>query len=154
MTRFRFNDGGRSVAGYKGHTRDCVVRALSIAAFGAGLPDSPAVGACYQQARQLVRQYAARERPGAKGKRSSLSGGVRRATLRRIMTDLGWRWRATMAIGGGCTTHLRADELPLGVLIVACSRHATTMIDGVIYDTHDPSREGTRCVYGFWYKGD
>lgn len=22
--------------------------------------------------------------------------------------------------------------------------------DGVIRDTHDPSRDGTRCVYGYW----
>jgi len=24
------------------------------------------------------------------------------------------------------------------------------VIDGVIFDTHDPSRRGTRCVYGIW----
>ncbi len=29
-------------------------------------------------------------------------------------------------------------------------RHYTAVIDGVINDTHDPSREGTRCVYGYW----
>jgi len=32
------------------------------------------------------------------------------------------------------------------------SRHLTTVIDGVIYDTYDPSREGTRCVYGYYSK--
>ena len=24
------------------------------------------------------------------------------------------------------------------------------MIDGVIHDTYDPTRGGTRCVYGYW----
>jgi hypothetical protein len=26
------------------------------------------------------------------------------------------------------------------------------VIDGVIHDTFDPSRGGTRCVYGYWIK--
>lgn len=46
--------------------------------------------------------------------------------------------------------HLRASELPAGRLIVAVSKHLTCVIDGVIYDTHDPSRGGTRCVYGYF----
>jgi len=24
------------------------------------------------------------------------------------------------------------------------------VLDGVIHDTHDPSRGGRRCVYGYW----
>ena len=32
------------------------------------------------------------------------------------------------------------------------SRHITAVVDGVIHDTHDPSRKGTRCVYGYWYQ--
>jgi len=24
------------------------------------------------------------------------------------------------------------------------------VIDGVLHDTHDCSRDGTRCVYGYW----
>jgi hypothetical protein len=28
------------------------------------------------------------------------------------------------------------------------------VIDGVIHDTHDCSRGGTRCVYGYWRKED
>ena len=55
-----------------------------------------------------------------------------------------------MKIGSGCTVHLRADELPTGRLIVSVSRHVVAVIDGVIHDTHDPSRDGTRCVYGYW----
>lgn len=46
--------------------------------------------------------------------------------------------------------HLRDGELPMGRLIVSVSRHLVAVIDGVIYDTHNCSRNGTRCVYGFW----
>lgn len=41
-------------------------------------------------------------------------------------------------------------ELPSGRLIVAVSRHLCAVIDGVIHDTFDPSRDGTRCVYGYF----
>jgi len=57
-----------------------------------------------------------------------------------------------MAIGQGCKVHLRAEELPPGRLVVQVSKHVTAVIDGVIYDTHDCSRGGTRCVYGLWRK--
>jgi len=37
-------------------------------------------------------------------------------------------------------------------LIVKVSKHLTTVIDGVLHDTHDPSRRGSRCVYGYYLK--
>jgi hypothetical protein len=32
---------------------------------------------------------------------------------------------------------------------IYCPDHIVEQIDGVIHDTHDCSRGGTRCVYGF-----
>jgi hypothetical protein len=58
-----------------------------------------------------------------------------------------------MQIGSGCTVHLRPKELPAGRLVVSVSKHLTAVIDGVIHDTHDCSRRGTRCVYGYWQPG-
>jgi len=50
---------------------------------------------------------------------------------------------------------LRDGELPTGRLVVSLSRHYTAVLDGVIHDTHDPQRNGTRCVYGYWeFKGE
>lgn len=57
-----------------------------------------------------------------------------------------------MRIGQGCTVHMRADELPSGRLVVNLSKHSTAVIDGVCHDTYDPSRDGTRCVYGYFVK--
>jgi len=37
-------------------------------------------------------------------------------------------------------------------LVAQVSKHVTAVIDGVFYDSHNPSRGGTRCVYGFWKK--
>lgn len=69
------------------------------------------------------------------------------------MAELGFDWTPTMTIGSGCKVHLKADELPKGRLICMLSRHAVAVIDGVINDTYDPSRDGTRCVYGYWKLG-
>ncbi len=70
------------------------------------------------------------------------------------MTALGFTWTAAMKIGTGCKVHLHASELPTGRLVVVVSKHLTAMIDGIIHDTFDPSREvdgiGRRCVYGYW----
>lgn len=155
--RFVHNDGGRSAAGYKGTTGDCGVRALAVAVFGAkpawqGIEHAGAAAA-YEQARELVLRHAKRERlTKQRPTRSSVGSGIRRPTMHRIMVELGWRWRATMAIGGGCTTHLRSDELPDGRLILNLSKHYCAMIDGVVHDNHCDDRDGTRCVYSYWYQ--
>lgn len=69
-------------------------------------------------------------------------GEVYRALHETTLAERGWTWTPTMTIGHGCTVHLRSDELPGGRLIVRVSRHICAVIDGVIHDTHDPSRGG------------
>jgi hypothetical protein len=134
------DDGGRAAAGYRGTTGDCVVRAIAIAT---RLP--------YQQVYDDINAAAGGERRGTRKRGvSSARTGVYKPTTRRYIESLGWRWVPTMQIGQGCTVHLRASELPAGRLIVAVSRHLVAVIDGVIHDTHDPSRDGTRCVYGYF----
>ena len=137
------NDGGRDSAGYRGETSDCVVRAIAIAT---GLP--------YQQVYDGINALAKTERRGSRKRRiSNARTGVYKNTRNRFLEALGWRWTPTMQIGSGCTVHLRADELPAGRLVVSLSRHSVAVIDGVIHDIYDPSRDGTRCVYGYWSKG-
>jgi hypothetical protein len=69
------------------------------------------------------------------------------------MESIGWRWVPTMQIGSGCKVHLRASELPRGRLVVKVTKHCVAVIDGVIHDTHDCARDGTRCVYGYYVEG-
>jgi hypothetical protein len=79
--------------------------------------------------------------------------GVPRKVYDAYIKSLGFAWVPTMKVGGGCTHHLKKDELPNdGNLIVSVSKHMTTVINGVIHDTHDPSRGQTRCVYGYYIK--
>lgn len=137
-----FDDGGRSAAGFKGTTGDCVTRSIAIAT---GLP--------YLEVYNALNEGAQRERPRPGRRRSSARTGVARSTSRRYLEALGWVWTPTMTIGSGCRVHLRADELPKGRLVVSVSKHFVAVIDGVIRDAFDPSRDGTRCVYGYWRPG-
>lgn len=139
-----YNDGGRALAGIKGSGGDCAARALAIAV---QLP--------YLHCVDLINQFAKTERKG-KRKRGISSGrhGVYMRTFKTVMRHLGWTWVPTMQIGSGCKVHLRPEELPPGRIIVNLSRHFAAVIDGVLHDTYDCSRGGTRCVYGYWAKPD
>lgn len=141
--RLNINDGGRSEAGYKGETGDCVTRAIAIAA---ELP--------YQEVYERLAEGNATERKtGSKtsGKKTASHGiHTKRKWFDDYMTSLGFKWTPTMFVGQGCKVHLKDGELPMGRLVVSVSRHMCAVIDGVINDTFDPSREGTRCVYGYY----
>jgi hypothetical protein len=138
--KLMFNDGGRTAAGFRGRAGDCVARAIAIA-----------TGKPYREVYDALNALAATERIGKRKKRKSSSrNGVFPQTYSRYLLSLGWRWTPTMSIGSGCRVHLRASELPGGNLVVRLSRHLTAVIDGELYDTHDCSRGGTRCVYGYF----
>lgn len=76
--------------------------------------------------------------------------GAFKEVYQPILESLGFVWTPTMTIGSGCRVHLSENELPTGRLVVRVSRHLVAVIDRVIHDTHDCSRAGTRCVYGYW----
>jgi len=136
------SDGGREEAGFKGNTGDCVTRAIATA-----------TGMSYKEIYDGINEMAKGERTGKRKKgKSSARTGVYKQTIRKYMKSIGWTWVPTMQIGQGCRVHLRGDELPKGRLVVNVSKHSVAVIDGVIYDSHDCSRRGTRCVYGYYIK--
>lgn len=128
--KFQLNDGGRAAAGYKGEASDCVVRAIAIAA-----------ELDYNETYKALKQWIGR----------TPRDGVFRKAYEPLLFDMGFSWRPTMRVGSGCKVHLRDGELPSGRLICQVSKHLCAVIDGVIHDTHDPSRDGMRCVYGYYY---
>lgn len=140
--KFNYNDGGREAAGFKGTTGDCVCRAIAIAT------EKP-----YKEIYDLINEFGKMERLSkSRTSKSSARTGVYKDTIRKIMEHLGWKWIPTMKIGQGCKVHLSENELPKGRLVVSVSKHCTAVIDGVINDTYDPSRDGQRCVYGYYVK--
>jgi hypothetical protein len=148
--KYIYSDGGRSVAGYKGNTRDCVVRAIAIAT------EKP-----YKEVYDALFEIAKSDKR-AKGNQSPRNG-VGRKYYDRYLKSLGWTWVPTMTLGSGCKVHLVDDELPMGRLIIRLSGHLTTVIDGCIFDIFNPQRSGIicengiqriyhRCVYGYYVK--
>jgi hypothetical protein len=140
--KFVEDDGGRAAAGFKGKADDCVTRAIAIA-----------TGKPYRETYDALNALAKNERPSKRKRgRSSSRTGVHRNVTQEYLKSLGYEWTPTMQVGQGCKVHLRADELPTGRLIVKISKHVCAVIDGVLHDTHDCSREGKRCVYGYYSK--
>jgi hypothetical protein len=75
----------------------------------------------------------------------------KRVAKKYIEEIVGWQWIATMSIGSGCRVHVKADELPNNdTIILNLSKHFACVKNGELYDIFDCSREGTRCVYGYW----
>jgi hypothetical protein len=144
---FQYNDGGRVDTGFKGKAGDCVARAIAIAAqrsYGETYCDLAAIQVRMPKTKR-------RKKAGIKSARNGVY--IRSKLFKDYMKRLGFIWMPTMQIGSGCKTHLAVGELPpLGRLVVQVSKHMVAVIDGVIHDTYDPSRDGTRCVYGYYIK--
>ena len=141
---WNFNDGGRASAGFKGTTGDCVCRAIAIA-----------TGKEYREVYDSLNQIAKDEKKSKRRRsKSSSRTGVYRVTYDKYLKSLGWTWVPTMQVGQGVTHHLREGELPDGRIICRLSKHLCCVIDGVIQDVFDPSRNGTRAVYGYWLSPD
>lgn len=126
---FIYNDGGRSAYFKAKGVGDCVVRAIAIAK-----------GEDYKKVYDEVADFLG----------YSPRNGIEHKDTKKVMAHFGGAWHPTMTIGSGCRVHLKAKELPKGRLVCNCSGHLVAVIDGVINDTYDSSRNGTRCVYGYW----
>lgn len=127
---YAYHDGGRSKYWKCRNVGDCVVRAI-----------------CIVTAKDYKEVYDAIWKIIGESPRN----GVSRKKLQSVMKHFGGVWVPLSGIGTGCKAHLAANEIPMkGKLICNLSKHVTAVIDGVNYDTYDSSRNGTRCVYGYW----
>lgn len=150
---FLYNDGGRAAAGFEGKAGDCVTRAIAIATgkryeevYLALFDGIKAYGALHRD------RWARRIQRGNGQRGTTPRNGVARPVFHAYLLSLGWKWTPTMGIGTGCRVHLRAEELPAGRVIAKVSKHLVAVLDGVVNDTHDCTRGGTRCVYGYYAK--
>ena len=138
-----YNDGGREAAGFKGMTGDCVTRAIAIVT---GLP--------YREVYDAINEEAKNERITKRKKKiSNARTGAYKVNYAKFLATQGWTWVPCMKVGQGCKVHMRTNELPSGKVVVRLSRHLAAVIDGVLHDTYNCTRDGTRCVYGYWIKG-
>ena len=128
----KINDGGRSRYFKAESVGDCVTRAIAIAS----QKDYKEV---YDALKALM------------GKGNSPRNGVDKKTITKYMNGQGFTWVSKMKVGQGVICHLAKNEVPMkGRIICSCSHHLVAVVDGVVNDTYDSRREGTRAVYGYW----
>ena len=154
MINFIHDDGGRSDSGYKGQTGDCVTRAIAIATEQNYKTVYKALTHLSKQHKLNKNDFVAKQMRKAKSGSlwsSSVRYGGHKKVYKPYLESIGWEWIPIMKIGSGCKIHLREDELPeTGRYILKLSRHLTAYVDGILYDTYDCSRWGSRCVYGYF----
>jgi|GEM_PF-428636 len=126
--RYHYNDGGRSAAGYKGRTGDCVVRAIAIAT-------DMAYQDVYESLTELNKAYANNHNDKVakqlREKGLSPRNGVFKEVYNQYLNQIGWEY-----VSFGANRKL-PTELPPGRLICRQNRHLIAMIDHTVHDAHD-----------------
>ena len=132
--KFEYNDGGRSKYFKAENVGDCCVRAIS-----------NATGRDYKEVYDALKEL---------NKGVSCRNGTPKTVWKKYIEEiLGWKKISCSGIGVKQKTHLNENELPkTGTLIVQVSKHLTVVKNGVLIDTYDCSRKGTRMVYCYWSK--
>jgi len=125
---YQYHDGGRAAAGFTGKARDCVARAISIA-----------TGTPYKV---IYARLAAANK--AAGGLKSAREGLRPQVYEPILAELGFKRCAAPTFAG---RKARTSDMPPGIVIARQAHHLVAVIDGVAYDTHDPTE---KMVYRYW----
>lgn len=83
--------------------------------------------------------------------------GVPRDVVDEVMSGAGWEWVPVMSVGAGAgeRMHVRYQELPEEALadrvVLRCSADEyVAVVGGVVRHPEDPSRNGSRTVYGYY----
>ena len=125
-----YDDGGRSKYFKAKDVRDCVTRALAIA-----------TKRDYKEVYDMLYEEA----------KESPRNGVKKKAWKNVARKLGGVWHPCTGIGTGCTMHLNPDEIPNEKrMVMQVSKHLCAVINGKVHDTFDCTRDGERCVYGYW----
>jgi hypothetical protein len=126
---FKYNDGGRKAAGFKGTAKDCGTRAMAIA-----------LGLDYSAVYKELAQANA-----TSGRAKSARNGVMKDVYAEVLKRYGWVWKQAPKFEG---RKARCSDLT-GVVIAKQARHLVAVIDGVANDSWDCTR---KMVYGYWAK--
>ena len=130
---FKYDDGGRKAAGYKTVARgDCAPRAIAIA-----------LGLDYKKVLSDLYKLCGTSYGG-----SHPSQGTPDAIITRYLKKKGWIY-----VPVDQTLRFRRDNLPKRKrMIVAIPRHVAAVMDGVLHDTWESTKNGDALILGYWIK--
>jgi hypothetical protein len=126
---FKYNDGGRKAAGFKGLTGDCGARAMAIA-----------LGLDYKAVYKELAQANADN-----GRAKSARNGINKNIYSEVLKRYGWVWCSAPKFAG---RKARCSDLT-GTVIAQQAGHYVAVIDGVSNDSWDSTH---KMVYGYWAK--
>ena len=134
MIDYRYDDGGREAAGYRGRTGDCVVRAIAICA-----------GKDYRAVYLTMAEHMKRNGYAASGNAYAIRERSRKAprlkgqiTARRVqdrVLEL-YGFRKVRLPAGARPTFTEAHRR-FGDCIVGTTKHVAAVVDGALRDTFD-----------------
>lgn len=127
---YKFNDGGRAAAGYKGITGDCGTRAMAIA--------------LRLDYKEVYKELA--QANSDNGRAKSARNGIMKDIYSQVLRRYGWEWMKAPQFAG---RKARCSDMPAGVVIAKQAHHFVAVIDGVANDSFDSSH---KMVYGYWSK--
>ena len=146
MVRYKYNDGGRAAAGFKGHTGDCVTRAICIAT-GSSYRET------YTDLQIAHRQFLHTLTPARRrshGKTISnaemdqgKSRGINMTVYEPVLRKLNWACKYV-----GRITPTQAVKQFGENLILKTPHHLVAILDGVLLDTWNSSH--SRSVERVW----
>ena len=127
---YKYNDGGREAAGYKGTAGDCGARAMAIA-----------LQLDYKSVYKELAQANADN-----GRSKSARSGIMKDTYTEVLKRHGWIWMKAPTFEG---RKARCSDMPKGRVIAKQAKHFVAVIDGVANDSWNCTE---RMVYGYWAK--
>jgi len=127
---FKFNDGGRANAGYKGKAGDCGVRAMAIAL-------NMDYQIAYKELAEANKNY---------GFAKSARNGLLKEVYESVLNAHGFVWHSAPKFVG---RKAKTSDMPKGFVIARQAGHFVAVIDGVVNDTWDCTN---KMVYGYWAK--
>ena len=134
--KFIYNDGGRSKYFKASNVSDCVCRALC-----------NTTGVDYKVMYDLINKISKLEK---RNKTSNARNGVFKDSYKKILKALQAQEIKVQEFGSSNKCHLCDEDLidyKNGKYILSLSHHFSSLIDGVLVDTYDCSRDGDRQVY-------
>ena len=141
-----YDDGGYSESGFRAKHGNGVIIAIAIV-----------TGAGYRKIYDDISTRQYRFVRNTRSKRIEEKGGaisevgVWPQVTKAYLQEIEWEWTPTMSVGSGCVMHMSYEELPdEPVMLLSISRSLAAIQHGNVHAPWDPSRDGTRCVYGVW----
>ena len=149
LPEYKYNDGGRKEAGYKGKTGDCGVRAIAIAT------DRP-YKEVYEAIASIKENWKGRSRKAQKTRAGGPGKGVFPEVIEAYLQSIGgWQW---------IKSKVRIDDNRLqSRSICRVRKHFFCIIEDVVHDTFDDrmtcaveKEDGEfipsmpRCAFSYW----